>query len=201
MAIDSFHVGAVPAIVSRVTFTGDLGYELWIRPEYQRTLYDLLIEAGADLGIRPFGGRALNSLRLEKNWGTWAREYRPTYTPWEAGLGRFVDADKPGFIGRDPLLAARDAGPERQLLAFVVDAADADVIGDEPVWRGEEVVGWVTSGGYAHWAGRSVALGYVRTDAVEPSADDYGIEIIGDRRPARIQSEPLFDPEGQRMRG
>jgi dimethylglycine dehydrogenase len=201
MAIDCFHVGALPATVSRVTFTGDLGYELWIRPEYQRSLYDLLIEAGEDLGIRPFGGRALNSLRLEKNWGTWAREYRPTYTPWEAGLGRFVDADKPGFIGRDPLLTARDAGPERQLLAFVVDAADADVIGDEPVWRGEEVVGWVTSGGYAHWSGRSVALGYVRTDAVDSSADDYSIEIIGDRRPARIQGEPLFDPEGQRMRG
>ena len=200
MAMRSMGIGMIPALVGRISFTGDLGYEIWVTPDYLRALYDLLTEQGADLGLRPFGGRALNSLRLEKSWGSWAREYRPIYTPWEAGLDRFVAPDKGEFIGRDALLKARDDGPQHQLVTLVVDAGDADVIGDEPIFRDDKVVGWVTSGGYAHYVGRSVAMGYIETGALEADAD-YGVEIIGDVRAARIQPEPLFDPKAERMRG
>jgi dimethylglycine dehydrogenase len=200
MAFDEFDVGMIPAKVGRVSFTGSLGYEIWVRPEYLATLFDLLMEFGDDLGVRPFGGRALNSLRLEKNWGTWAREFRPIYTPFEAGLERFVKLDKGAFIGRDSLVAAREAGPKRLRTSFAVEAQDADVIADEPIWRDGEVVGWVTSGGYAHHAGASVAMGYVQSSALDPLAA-YEIEIIGERRSARVITQPLFDPDGRQMRG
>lgn len=200
MAVGRFNVGTLPALIGRVTYTGDLGYEIWVKPEHQRALFDLLMKEGAGLGIRLFGGRALNSLRLEKSFGSWSREYRPIYTPWEAGLERFVSTQKSDFIGRDALLRARDEGPKRRLATFVVDAVDADVIGDEPIWRDGRVVGWVTSGGYAHHAKASVALGYVEAAAFDASAP-YEIEIIGERRGARVAPEPLFDPKGLRMRG
>ncbi len=201
MAIRPMGIGMIPALVGRISFTGDLGYEIWVTPDYLRALHDLLRAEGADLGLKPFGGRALNSLRLEKSWGSWAREYRPIYTPWEAGLGRFVAPDKkPDFIGRDALLAARDAGPKQNLVTLVVDADDADVVGDEPIFRDDKVVGWVTSGGYAHHVGKSVAMGYIESDALDADGE-YGVEIIGEVRSARVQSEPLFDPKAERMRG
>jgi dimethylglycine dehydrogenase len=200
MAFDRFDVGTIPAIVGRVTFTGDLGYELWVKSEHQRALFDLLVKEGAEFGLRPFGGRALNSMRLEKSFGSWSREYRPIYTPWEAGLDRFVSTQKPDFIGRDAMMRARDAGPSRRLATFVIEASDADVIGDEPIWRDGKVVGWVTSGGYAHYSKASVALGYVDAGAHDADAP-YEIEIIGERRAAKMAGEPLFDPKGARMRG
>ena len=201
MSIRKMDVGMVPALVGRITFTGDLGYEIWVRPEFLRALYDTLLEAGADLGIAHFGGRAFNSMRLEKSWGVWAREYRPIYTPFEAGLDRFVALQKPDFIGRDAAVRSRDEGVKRHLTTFVVDADDADVIADEPIWRGKEVVGWVTSGGYAHHSGKSIALGYIKHEAHDPAATDYAVELLGEKRPMRVQREPLFDPAGARMRG
>jgi len=192
-------VGMIPALVGRITFTGDTGYEIWVRPECQRALFDLLVENGSDLGLRPFGARALDSLRLEKSFGTWAREYRPIYGPYEAGLGRFVDLKKNDFIGREAAAREHEEGPKRRLVALVVDADDADVIGDEPVWHGGEVVGWVTSGRYAHHVGASVALAYVPA-AIAGTGEPLEVEILGERRPARVQPEPLFDPKGERLR-
>ncbi len=200
MAFDTFHLGMLPARVGRVSFTGSLGYEIWVRPEYLLSLYELLQAAGENLGLRPFGGRALNSLRLEKGWGSWAREYRPLYTPYEAGLGRFVALQKPDFVGKEAAIAARDAGPRYRLATFAVEAGDADVIADEPVWRDGEVIGWVTSGGFAHYAGVSVAMGYVQAEAYAADAA-YAIEIIGEQRPARLAVEPLYDADGRLMRG
>jgi len=192
-------VGMIPAKVGRITFTGDLGYEIWVGVDYHRALYALLREAGADLGIRLFGARALNSLRLEKGFGSWAREYRPIYGPYEAGLGRFVDLKKNDFIGRDAAAREKQDGPQRRLVTFVVDVADADAIGDEPVWRDGKVVGWITSGGYAHYVGRSVALGYVPAP-LAGERDDFEVEILGDRRRAQLAPQPLLDPQGLRMR-
>ena len=194
-------LGMVPAMVGRISFTGDLGYEIWVGADYQLALYDLLSAAGAGFGLKPFGLRALDSLRLEKSWGTWAREYRPLYDPFEAGLERFVDEKKNEFIGRDAALKARDSGTgRRRLVTFVVEAEDADVGGDEPIFQGGKVVGWVTSGGYAHHAEASVALGYVPAE-LAGSTDAFSIEILGQERAARIQHEPLFDPKAERMRG
>lgn len=199
MSFDKFDIGPVPAMVGRVSFTGDLGYEIWMRPEHQRTLFELLLSSGEDLGIRPFGLRAYLSLRLEKSFGTWGREYRPIYTAYEGRLDRFVSLQKPDFIGRDAAVKAREEGPKVLLTTFIVNAKDADVIGDEPIWKDGKVVGWVTSGGYAHWAEKSVALGYIDVAAYDEAAA-YEIEIIGDMVKATIQPEPLFDPRGEKMR-
>jgi dimethylglycine dehydrogenase len=194
-------LGMTPAWVGRINFTGDLGYELWVAPDGLRRLYDDLLAAGKDLGLRQFGLRAILSLRLEKSYGTWAREYRPIYTAAEAGLDRFVNMKKNAFIGRDAVLKEQEAGgPKLRLVTFVVDANEADVSGDEPVWHDGKVVGWVTSGGYAHWADCSVAMGYIPAE-LEKAESGFEIDILGDRRKARLQHEPLFDPKRERMTG
>ncbi len=201
MDVRRMTLGAVPALVGRVSYTGGLGYEIWVTPDYHRPLLDLLLEAGEAHGIRPFGSRALNGLRVEKQYGSWARDYRPLYGPIEARLDRFVAYGKAAdFIGKKAAIRERDSGGAVRLCFFSVDADDADAMGDEPIWRGGEVVGAITSGGYAHWSGVSVACGYVPKElAVED--DGWEIELLGDRRPARLQRLPLFDPNGAAMRG
>lgn len=200
-AFQRMQVGMVPAIVGRISFTGDLGYEIWVRPDDQTALFDMLVEAGEPLGLQLFGTRALNALRLEKSFGSWAAEYRPIYGPFEAGLGRFVALEKGDFIGRDAAAREKRQGPKRRCIALAVDAVDADVIGSEPIWYQGDVVGWVTSGGFAHHSGVSIALGYVLADCAASANGAFEIEILGERCGARILPEPLFDPSGGRMRG
>ena len=137
MAFRRVQIGMVPAWVGRMTYTGDLGYEIWVAPEYQRALFDLLWDAGRPHGMALFGFRALMSLRMEKRFGTWFREFRPIYTPLEAGLDRYVKLDHE-FIGRAALEAEMARGPERSLVYLDVDPdpdEPADVIGDEPIWH------------------------------------------------------------------
>ena len=192
-------IATVPAKVNRVTYTGDLGYEIWVAPEYQRRLFESIMSAGADLGIKPFGMRALLCLRLEKNFGTWFREFRPIYGPFEAGLDRFIKLDKPDFIGKTAALKEKTDGPKKSRIFMVVDALDCDVMGDEPIWVDGKVVGWVTSGGYGHFVDQSLAQGYIPTELVKAGMQ-LEIEILGERRPARLQMDPPFDPEAKRMR-
>ena len=192
-------IATVHAKVNRVTYTGDLGYEIWVAPEYQRRLYESIMAAGADCGIKPFGMRALLCMRLEKNFGTWYREFRPIYGAFEAGLERFVKLDKPDFIGKAAALKEKTEGPKRTRIFMVVDALDCDVMGDEPIWVDGKVVGWVTSGGYGHFVDQSLAQGYIPTELVKPDLK-LEIEILGERRPARLQMDPPFDPEAKRMR-
>ncbi len=205
MSFREIDLGLAPVWCGRITFTGDLGYELWMPARYQRYVYEQLIAAGEEFGLRPFGLHALNSLRLEKGFGSWAREYRPIYDPFEAGLDRFVKLDK-DFIGRDALVAkyATDGpGAALALRTFTVDTvagrAGFDVIGDEPIWHDGAVVGWVTSGGYAHHSETSVAMGYVPV-ALASADGPFEIEIVGDRRPAQPVEGCLWDPDGERMR-
>ncbi len=193
-------VGMIPAMVGRLSFTGDLGYEIWVTSEYQRALYDLLVGAGAEYGLKLFGGRALNAMRLEKSFGTWAREYRPIYGPYEAGLGRFIDLKKDSFVGRAAALEERDSGGKLRLVSFAVETRDADAVGDEPIWHDGRVIGWVTSGGYGHSVQRSLALGYVPRDYAELTSG-FEIEILGERCRATRQAGAAFDPDGSRMRG
>ncbi len=192
------NIGMIPALVGRVSFTGELGYEIWVRPEYQRAMHKLLTTTGASLGLTPFGLRALLAMRLEKSFGTWAREYRPIYGPFEAGLGRFVDFKRGGFVGVEAAAAEKASGGKMRLTAFAIDATDADAIGDEPIWRDGKVIGWVTSGGYGHCVGQSLALGYIKREHAD--ADTFEIEIIGERKPARRLATPAYDPKGARMR-
>ncbi|MEM6614929.1 MAG: FAD-dependent oxidoreductase [Pseudomonadota bacterium] len=194
-------LASCPAMVGRITYTGDLGYEIWVAPEYERCLYDAIMAAGEAHGIQNFGMRALLSMRLEKNFPTWARELRPIYGPFEAGMDRFVNLQKNAFIGRDAALREKEEGGKLRRVTMVVDAKTADVIGDEPIWHDDEVVGWVTSGGYAHHVDASLAQGYVPSDLASPATNgSFEIEVLGERRSARLQDAPLFDPDGQRMR-
>jgi len=199
MSFRRMEVGMVPAWVGRLSFTGELGYELWVTSEYQRALFELILAAGRDFGLQLFGGRALHSLRLEKSFGTWAREFRPIYGPLEAGLSRFVDFRKDDFIGRAAALEERDRGGELRLTAFAIAARDADASGDEPIWHDGKVIGWVTSGGYGHVAGSSLALGYI-PKSLAAAERGFEIEIIGERLPAQPLKAPVIDPGGARMR-
>jgi dimethylglycine dehydrogenase len=192
-------IAGVRAKVNRISYTGDLGYEIWVAPEYQLRLYTAIMAAGADQGIRNFGMRALLCLRLEKHFGTWYREFRPIYGPFEAGLERFVRLDKPDFIGREAAVREQAEGPKRRRVFMEVDATDADVLGDEPIWVDGKVVGWVTSGGFGHCVGQSLAQGYIPAELVRPGLA-LEIEILGERHAARLQDAPPFDPEGLRMR-
>jgi len=200
LSVKEMHVGPCPAIVGRVTFTGDLGFEIFVPVDYQVALFETLEAAGADLGLRPFGMRAMMSLRLEKSFGAWLREYKPEYTPAETGMDCFIAFDKDDFIGRDAALRERENPPSRQLATLVVDAADADVHGDEPIWRDERIVGFVTSGGYGHYVQRSIALGFVPRE-LRHEGEEFEIEILGERRRAVLTTRALLDPKGERMRG
>jgi dimethylglycine dehydrogenase len=165
-------------------------------------VFDRIVEAGKAHGLRLFGMRALMSLRLEKSYGTWFREYRPIYTIPEAGLARYVKLDH-DFIGRDAYEKQVAEGPSRRLVTLILDPdpdAPADVIGDEPIWHDGEVVGWVTRGGYGHFVGQSIALGYVPSAIADGAAGQLEIEVVGRRRPARLVNEPPHDPQGHRMR-
>ena len=200
MDIQEINIGMVSCLVGRVSFTGDLGYEIWMTPDQQLYVMDLLQTAGEEFDIRLFGLRALNSLRLEKNYGSWASEYRPVYGPLEAGLNPFVDLNKEAdFIGKTAAVREKEEGGVLRLRSFVVNAKDADVIRDEPIWFGEKVTGWVTSGGFAHNSGVSVAMGYVPKEIADEE-NGWSIEILGERCYATMLSEPLFDPKGQNMR-
>jgi dimethylglycine dehydrogenase len=172
-----------------------------MKPEYQRHVFDRLMAAGAEFNIKLFGLRALNSMRLEKNFGGWAREYRPLYGPLEAGLDRFIAYEKPAdFIGKAAAAKERETGGKYRLRAFTVQSKDADVIGDEPIWLDGEVVGWVTSGGYAHNSSASMAMGYVYKQHANAEGP-WSIELLGERLPARVQHAPIWDANAERMRG
>ena len=200
MDIRRLPLGLADALVGRVSYTGDLGYEIWCSTDTQRHLFTALQEAGKDLGLRLFGSRALNALRVEKGYGSWAREYRPLYGPLEAGFERFVALDKAAdFIGKQGAIAERETGGVRRLRTFIVETERTDVIGDEPIWQGERVVGWVTSGGFAHASGVSVAVGYVERELADLDTG-WRIEILGTLCPARLQKSPLFDADGRRQR-
>ena len=202
MAISGMNIGMANALVGRVSYTGDLGFEIWCKPEYQCLIFDELMAAGAAYDIRLFGTRALNSLRLEKSYGSWAREYRPIYSPAECGLSWFVDTEKEiDFIGKKAAIGNKDHNSAKmRLCTFVVDAKNADPIGDEPIYLDGKAIGWVTSGGYAHASGVSVAMGYVPAEHINEK-DNWEVEVIGTRLKATMQSIPLFDPQGSRMRG
>jgi dimethylglycine dehydrogenase len=199
MSFRRMEIGMVPGYVGRVSFTGDLGFEIWVTTDYQRALYDLLVKAGREYGLKLFGGRALNAMRIEKSFGSWAREYRPIYGPFEAGLDRFVDFKKSEFIGRSAAAEEKESGGALRLVTFKVDATDADAIGDEPIWHDGKTVGWVTSGSFGHRVGHSLALGYVPA-ALSKADTGFEIEIIGERRRAHRLGGAAFDPAGTLMR-
>ena len=200
MTAQELTVGDVPVRALRVTFVGELGWELYTSSEYGVTLWESLWEVGRGAGMIAAGYRAIESMRLEKGYRVWGTDITPETTPYEAGLGFCVKLDKPGgFVGRDALRAAREAGPTRRLRAIVLTDRRRLVLGNEPVRVDGEVVGRVTSGGYGHSVAASIAYAYVPFDAKPGTAVE--VDLFGDWVPGEVVNEPLFDPSGTRVRG
>jgi 4-methylaminobutanoate oxidase (formaldehyde-forming) len=198
-------IGHAMARALRITYVGELGWELYVPIDTVQDLYDRLTAAGADLGLADAGYYALDSLRLEKAYRAWGRELTPDDTPLEAGLAWAVRFDKAGgFVGREALLRQREKGIRKRLVVVTLDDPAAYPVGDEPLLRDGSHVGWLTSAGFGHTLGRAVGMGYVRhPEAGQPGfveAGAYEVEIAGERFGARPSLRAPYDPEGQRVR-
>jgi dimethylglycine dehydrogenase len=191
-------VAGVPVILNRISFSGELGFEIYCRPQYLLRLAEAVEAAGADLGYRWYGARALMSLRLEKGWGVWTLEFRPDFNAVESGMDAFINWKK-DFVGKEATLAAKEAGAKRQLVTMVIDVDGIDVSGDEAILRDGEAVGYVSSGGYAHRVGRSMAMGYVGSEHAA-AGTRLQVEILGQIYGAEVLGAPVYDANGANMR-
>jgi len=200
MAVAKVDLAFAPALIGRLSVSGELGYEIYVPTLHLRALLDAALEASSGLGVRHVGMYALNSLRLEKCFGIWSREFSRDYTPRMSGLDRFVAYDKPDFIGRRAALEDRQSVPEKRLVTLAVDSPAADAAGYEPVWLGSEMVGFVTSGGYGHCVATSLAMGYLQSSVADEQSG-LSVTILGERRECRILKQAPIDPHGTRMRG
>jgi dimethylglycine dehydrogenase len=192
-------LGSAPVRALRLSYVGELGWELHHPIEYQRYLYDLLMDAGDGMGLVDFGYRALEAMRLEKGYRLWGADISTDYTPFEAGLGRFVDLEKGEFIGRSRLL--EDAGkPLKVTLACLrLDPGELPY-GNEPILAHDRIVGYVASAGYGPSVESDIAYGYLPpSDAAD--GNRLTLAIRGERRPATVCRVPIFDPDNSRMKG
>jgi glycine cleavage system T protein len=192
-------VADVPCLAARVTYVGELGWELYCPSEYAIRLWDSLWESGTNLGLTACGYRAIDALRIEKGYRVWGSDITPEETPDEAGLGFAVRMDKGDFIGRAALASARERGLERRMVCIVLDDPRAVTLGSEPVRLNGEVRGRVTSGGYGYAVERSIAYAYLPAELAE-AGTDVEVEVFGDWVAGRVTPEPLYDPKGERIR-
>jgi glycine cleavage system aminomethyltransferase T len=189
-------VGSVPCLALRVTYVGELGWELYCPSEFGVRLWDTLWKAGRDHGLAAGGYKAIDSLRLEKGYRVWGADITPEDTPFEAGLGFAVKMDKGDFIGREALTRLRE--PERMLRCVTLEDPHAVALGSEPVRVRTDLVGRVTSGGYGYTLGKSIAYAYLPSEHLVGT--DIAVEIFGEWMRGEIAEEPLFDPRGERIR-
>ena len=199
LSVRELTVGLAPVIAIRISFTGELGYELYTSPEYQRQVHETLVRFGRPLGLREFGVRALNSLRLEKAYGGWGREYTQDYTPAEAGLQRLVNTGKPRFIGREAVLAQFASRPERRLSLLAVDSADPDPAGGEPVLQDGRPIARLTSAAFGHTVGHALGLAYLPAETAN-GAPELEVELLGTRVKARVLQRVPYDPAATHLR-
>ena len=194
-------VGLVRTEAARMSVAGELGFELNCSAAEHVTLRDTLLQAGQTHGLREVGYYALNTLRLEKSFGIWSTEFRQDYSPQMTGMDRWIDFAKGDFIGRNAALRRSESGPSAQtLVTLEIDAVDADATGFEPVWEGARRVGFVTSGGYGHTVGKSLALALVDRDRAA-TGTELEIPVVGIRCAARVIAASPHDPKGGLMRG
>jgi 4-methylaminobutanoate oxidase (formaldehyde-forming) len=183
----------------RVTYVGELGWEFYCPMEYGARLWDVLWEVGGADGLVAAGYRAIDSLRLEKGYRYWSADISPDYTPYEAGMGFAVKLDKPSFIGRDALVKQKVEGIKHKLCCLSLADKTAIAIGNEAVRSGEQVVGWITSGGYGYSVGKSIGYAYLPMEFTKVGAK-LNIEYFGERIDAVVEREPLWDPKGERVK-
>jgi glycine cleavage system T protein len=192
-------VGDVPVLASRVTYVGELGWEFYCPMEYGLRLWDTLWEAGQPEGLVAAGYKAIDSLRLEKGYRYWSGEISPDYTPYEAGLGFAVKLDKGDFIGREALVKQKEAGTKQKLCCIAISDDRTIALGKEPIRAGEEIISWVTSGGYGYSVGMSLAYAYLPNEYAKPGIE-LSIEFFGAQVAAEVVKSPLWDPKGERIR-
>jgi dimethylglycine dehydrogenase len=192
-------VGWSPARALRVNFVGELGWELHHSLVYQNQIFDTLMEAGKEFGIAPFGMRAMDSLRIEKGYRYWKVDLTSDYTPFEAGLDRFVHLNKTAFRGREALIRQQQQGVPHRFVTLACDVKNADPLGNEPIYQGRKMVGRATSGAYGYTIGKSLAVAYVNPD-VAAVGTELKIEILGRKYPAVVIPESPWDPENARLR-
>jgi 4-methylaminobutanoate oxidase (formaldehyde-forming) len=193
-------VGEVPCLAQRVTYVGELGWELYPPTEYGARLWDVLMAAGGSEGLVPAGYRAIESLRLEAGFLAWGTDITPETNPLEAGLGFAVKMDKEvPFVGREALLEAGSDGPSRRLCCLVLDDGNLAALGNEPVRKDGDVVGRVTSGGIGYWLRKSIAYSYLPASLSEPGTS-LSVEIFGDDIAAEVVRMPLWDPKHERVK-
>ncbi len=197
MRAQELAVGSVPCLALRVTYVGELGWELYCPTEFGLRLWDTLWEAGRGQGLLGGGYKAIDSCRLEKGYRVWGADITPDDTPYEAGLGFAVKLDKADFVGREALRAKQE--PERRLACLVLADARSVALGSEPVRIEGEIAGRVTSGGYGYTVERSIAYAYVPAGKAAPG-QPVEVEIFGDWVPGEVAAEPLYDPEGAAVR-
>jgi dimethylglycine dehydrogenase len=190
-------VGGVPVILNRISFSGELGYEIYCRPQYLLLLSEAIEEAGADLGYCWYGNRALMSLRLEKGWGAWGLEFRPDFNAIESGMDAFINWNKE-FVGKSETLKFQAQGIVRKLVSLSIET-DIDVSLDEAVIKDGTAIGYITSGSYAHHIQKSMAMAYVSVEHAKVGTQ-LEVEILGELYPASVLGEPLYDPDGSKMR-
>jgi len=193
---DTF-IADVPALCVRISFTGELGYEIYVEPQYQLKLFEEIEKAGEGLGLKLFGSRALMSLRLEKSWGAWTMDFRPDFTVTESGLDFFVNWDKE-FIGKTVSLKEKENGAKKHLSVLEIET-ETDVSGDEAVMHNGKCVGYVTSGGYGHSVSKSLAMTYLPVELIDEDTE-LEVEILGKFHQASVVMKPLYDPSGSKMR-
>lgn len=196
-----FTIAGIEAIGIRVSFTGDLGWEIYVAEADQAKLWDALFETGKDLGIMPVGGRSLGCLRIEKGYGSWSREYSPEYWPQEVGFERLIKMDKPEFLGREAYAAIMDNPPREKLVCLSIETDNADSSGGEPIFLPDGTpVGRISSGAYGFSVGKSCALAFVKTAHATPGTV-LDVAVLGRPHKGIILAEPPFDPAGLRLRG
>ena len=200
LSAQEIEIGFARMLALRVNYVGELGWELHCPVENMVAIYEALWAAGETHGIADFGMYAMDSLRLEKCYRGWKSDMTHEYTPLMASLDRFVDFQKPDYKGLEALTAERQNGPkERFVPLLLAEAKDCDAPVCAPVYLGEDYVGLVSSGGYGHTLGKSIALAYVRTDLAKPGTE-LDVLVLGERRKAVVAEEPLYDPENARLR-
>lgn len=190
-------VAGVPVILNRLSFSGELGYEIYCRPQYLIRLAEAIEDAGESTNYRWYGNRALMSLRLEKAWGAWGLEFRPDFNAIESGMDAFINWNKE-FVGKDATLQFQKEGAARKLVSLRIDTP-IDVSLDEAILKNDEAIGYISSGGYAHHVEKSLAMGYVSTEHGN-AGTAVEVEILGERYPATILDGPLYDADGSCMR-
>jgi dimethylglycine dehydrogenase len=192
-------IGRSRVLAVRVSYVGELGWELHCPIEAQSTLYETLFAAGEDLGLVDFGYRALESMRFEKCYRLWGADMSADWSPLQAGLERFVAFEKGDFIGREALLRERERGSTHTLACLVVDVDGVDAHGLEPIYAaGDGPIAYVASGGYGHTIERSIALAYLPVEHAAVGTE-LAVGILGDRRRAVVSEQPLLDPAGERL--